>query len=156
MKRLLPLAAWLLLQASACDVDKSTPMVFDPKPPTDVEEPGDGEPGDGEPGDGETPPVTFAFVQENVLNVSCAVSGCHNGATFPNMSAGQAFANLVNGPASDGVQVAPGDPDASYLYRKITGADGIFGDRMPRGRAPLSDELVLAVRQWIERGAPND
>lgn len=150
MKRLLPLAAWLLLQATACDVDTKTPMVFDPKPPTDVEEPGGDEPG------GEDAPVTFAFVQENVLSASCAVSGCHNGTTFPNLSAGQAYANLVNGPASDGVQVAPGDPDASYMYRKITGADGIFGDRMPKGRAPLADERILAVRQWIERGAPND
>jgi len=155
MKRLLPLAAWLLLQATACDVDTKTPMVFDPKPPTDVEEPGGDEPGGEEPG-GEDTPVTFAFVQENVLNANCALSGCHADAEFPNMSAGQAYANLVNGAASEGVQIAPGDPDASYLYRKITGADGIFGARMPRGRAPLSDELIQAVRQWIERGAPND
>jgi hypothetical protein len=152
MKRLLPLVAFILVQVVACDVDGKTPMVFDPKPPAD-EMPGDGE----EPGEGGVPEeVSFAFIQQNVITPNCALSGCHANTQFPNMSAGQAYANLVNGAASEGVQIAPGDPEASYLYRKITGADGIFEARMPRGRAPLSDDLILAVRQWIERGAPND
>jgi hypothetical protein len=53
------------------------------------------------------------------------------------------------------LRIAPGDPAASYLYRKITGA-GITGERMPLGLPPLTDAQQRLVRDWIRRGAPND
>lgn len=130
---------------AACSTDKSTQMVFDP--------PVDGTPDDIPVGD-----VTFDFVQKTVLTPSCAISGCHGDSEYPNLSAGQAYDNIVNGLSSnpDQPQINPGDPDNSYLYLKLVNGEGIFGDRMPKSNPPLSDELIAAVRAWIERGAPND
>lgn len=49
--------------------------------------------------------------------------------------------------------VAPGDPDVSYLVRKVEGAAGICGSRMPYGREPLSAGEIAALRKWIADGA---
>ncbi|RMF61073.1 MAG: hypothetical protein D6746_06025 [Bacteroidetes bacterium] len=109
-----------------------------------------------------TPPpseVSFADVQ-NIFTASCALSGCHTG-TFPpqglNLSAGQAYGNLVGVPSQEDPslnRVEPGDPDRSYLYLKITGAPGIRGGRMPLGRDPLPQAQIDLIRAWIEAGAP--
>ncbi|MFT5089750.1 MAG: hypothetical protein ACI906_001017 [Candidatus Latescibacterota bacterium] len=129
----------------ACSTDKSTQMVFDPPIGGASDNTSMGE-------------TTFSFVQENILDRSCALSGCHADSEYPNLSAGQAYDNIVNGLSSSPDQplINPGDPDNSYLYLKLVNGDGIFGDRMPKGNPPLSDELIAAVRDWIERGAPND
>jgi hypothetical protein len=129
----------------ACSTDKSAQMVFDP-PSVDA------------PNNSPTGEATFSFVQENILDRSCALSGCHTDSEYPNLSAGQAYGNIVNGLSSSPDQplINPGDPDNSYLYLKLVNADGIFGSRMPKSSPPLSDELIAAVREWIERGAPND
>jgi len=144
--------ACILLGAAllSCGTDESTNMVFDPTP----EETGDGTSAD------ETPVIesSFSFIQEAIFTPSCATSGCHV-STYPNLTAGQAHAAIVNGASSAGSAqplVKPGDPDNSYLLLKMTGAPGISGNRMPLGRSPLSEAYINSVRQWIERGAPND
>lgn len=115
----------------------------------------------------ESPPAeagesaTFAFVQEKVLTPTCAVSGCHNGATFPDLSAGAAYDNMVRQPSSAGLPyVEPGSPNGSFLYVKILGEtdDGpaLVGSRMPRGGAPLTQALIDSVAAWIQRGALRD
>ncbi len=129
--------------SAACSdhVTTSTDMVFDEIEPAS-------------PPDEST---TFSFVQENVFNISCALSGCHNGTTFPNLSSGQAYASIVDAASSQGLKlIAPGDPDNSYLYIKITAGPNIQGQRMPRGGTPLPTTTVDAIRDWIERGAQND
>ncbi len=140
------LAFALSISLLACGTDSTTDMVFDP--PDD---------GDAVPTDQETPAVTFTFVQENILNRSCALSGCHGDATFPNLAAGNAYNNIVNALSSAGTDlIEPGDPANSYLFTKITNGAGIQGSRMPRGAPALNDDLIAAVKEWIERGAPND
>ena len=49
--------------------------------------------------------------------------------------------------------VAPGDPGGSYLYLKVTGAEGIQGSRMPLTGSELSGEQLALIRAWIEEGA---
>lgn len=130
---------------ASCGTDKSADMVFDPG-------------GEDERDADQSVESTFTFIQEAIFDRSCATSGCHV-TTYPNLSAGQSHAAIVNGASSAGPGqplVKPGDPNNSYLYLKITGASGILGNRMPLGRAALSDEYIAAVRTWIERGAPND
>ena len=145
MKLCLPIVILLALLAAACSdrLTTSTDMVFDNNTP---------------PPDSTTfPPdsTTFSFIQENVFNLSCALSGCHKDLEFPNLSAGHAYANIVNVPSSTEFKlIAPGNPDSSYLYIKITTGSGL--NRMPRGRPPLLASTIEAVRKWIERGAPND
>jgi hypothetical protein len=142
------LAFALSIALLACGTDSTTDMIFDP--------PDEGDAADN-PSDEETPPVTFSFVQNNIFNRSCALSGCHADATLPNLSAGVAYENIVNKESRAGIDlIEPDDPAKSYLFIKITNGEGIQGSRMPRGGAALSEELIAAVREWIERGAPND
>lgn len=103
------------------------------------------------------PEPTFAFIQQEVFNPSCARSGCHAGSQRPDLRASNAFANIVDVASSRGTPyITPGDPDNSYLYLKAVGASGISGVRMPRGRPALSSSVLDAMREWIETGAPNN
>jgi len=47
----------------------------------------------------------------------------------------------------------PNDPDGSYLMAKLRGEEGILGARMPIGGAPLSDEELATISDWISGGA---
>jgi hypothetical protein len=130
----------LVLSGCLDGVTTRTDMVFDP------------------PDDGGGPPLaTFALVQQQVLGPSCALSGCHADAAYPNLSPANAYANLVNAASSAAFpEVTPGDPAASYLLVKLTGGPGMFGSRMPADGAPLDSTRIDLVRRWIARGAPND
>jgi hypothetical protein len=103
---------------------------------------------------------TLSSIQATIFNTSCAVSGCHRGSAAPlglDLSAGNAHGNLVNVSSQevpDLLRVEPGNPDDSYLVRKIEGGPNIIGERMPRGRPPLSDAQIQRIRAWIEDGAP--
>ena len=114
-----------------------------------------------EPPPEETGP-SFQFIQETIFDTSCALAGCHAGANPPqgmSLSAGVAYANIVNVPSNEqpGVlRIAPGDPASSYLFQKITGAPSISGAVMPLGRPPLSDEQINTIREWIEEGAEDN
>lgn len=100
--------------------------------------------------------ATFSSIQGTVFSPRCAVSGCHNGAERPTLSAGAAYNNIVNVRSTQGLDyIEPGNADNSYLYRKLTGVN-ISGDRMPRGQAPLAQAVMDSIRVWIQNGAPNN
>jgi len=73
--------------------------------------------------------------------------------------AGDPYAALVNVTSTQragAVLVIPGDPDSSYLVRKLEGRD-INGLRMPRNGPPyLTDGQITVIRRWIEVGAPRN
>lgn len=109
-------------------------------------------------------PVTLGQIQTQVFGPTC--SGCHSGPTSNSLpsgmnlsSAGESFAALVNVPSlQQGMlnRVEPGDPDSSYLIRKLEGGPDISGSRMPVGGPFLSQEMMDMIRQWISDGAPNN
>lgn len=93
-------------------------------------------------------------VQE-IVEESCAYAGCHTGANAPNgldMSEDVLVANLVavKSAAGSWLRVKPGDPANSYLIKKILGAPGIKGDRMPRGSKPMAAPEIAAFEAWIK------
>ena len=109
--------------------------------------------------------VTLTQIQTMVFTPSCA--GCHSGPTSNNLpsgmnlsSAAASHAALVDvvslqaNPALD--RVEPGDPDNSYLIRKLEGGPNIGGSRMPQGGPFLDQATVDMIRQWISDGAPNN
>jgi hypothetical protein len=49
--------------------------------------------------------------------------------------------------------VAPTDPDASYLIRKLENTAGITGSRMPLNAAALPQSDIDQIRDWILAGA---
>jgi len=94
-------------------------------------------------------------VQSQVFNGSCALSGCHNGATFPNLSSGVAFDAIVSVSSnqSSKLLIAPGSVSGSYLIDKIDGTGG--GSSMPIGGSLTSTQKDL-VRSWVSEGALED
>ena len=96
---------------------------------------------------------SFDIIQEKILNVSCALSGCHASASDPSyaqhglvLTPGKSYANLVGVSAKNTAAAAmglkrvdPKDPDMSFLMHKIAcetghhGSNANFGARMPLG-----------------------
>jgi hypothetical protein len=61
--------------------------------------------------------------------------------------------------------VTAGNPDASFLQKKIDGTHcelaaqcrgGTCGDSMPQGGDLLGEESRLTIRRWIAQGAQNN
>ncbi len=102
---------------------------------------------------------TLASVQANVFNPSCIV--CHAGASAPQglrLDAANSFTNLVGVASrqdSSFLRVTPGDPDLSYLIRKLEGTASV-GEQMPLGGPPIPQPTIDFVRQWITDGALPD
>lgn len=106
-----------------------------------------------------TPEVTLAQLQEEIFGAICAA--CHTGANAPRGlrldSADNAYAYLVNQAADEVpelMRVNPGNPDDSYIIRKLEGAADIVGGQMPLGGPYLTQEQIDKVRAWITNGAP--
>lgn len=99
---------------------------------------------------------TLASIQANVFDPFCVV--CHAGAAAPlglRLDAASSFTNLVSVRSRQNgslFRVAPGDPDQSYLIRKLEGTAS-EGERMPLGGPPLPQSTIDFVRQWIADGA---
>lgn len=107
-------------------------------------------------------------LQSTVFGPRCA--GCHNG--FPDASRQDGlpgsmnllnveftFDALVNKPSAEQPnvkRVLPGNPVDSYLVRKLEGATGIDGVRMPlgcSGSSCLDQATMDKVKLWIASGA---
>ncbi len=106
------------------------------------------------------PPSTLTTIQTNVFTPRC--SGCHNGTgtTLPgsmNLTGASASHAALVGVASLEVpalqRVAPGNPNDSYLIRKLEGGPGIVASRMPLGSPPLDQPTIDSIRLWIANGA---
>ncbi len=82
---------------------------------------------------------------------------CHQNSTLAgglSLQDGTAPGSLINvlNTTEKMVRVAPGNPAASYLYRKLTGTHievGGAGDKMPPG-GPLSDSEIAFIETWIK------
>ena len=101
---------------------------------------------------------TLDQIQAVVFGPKC--SGCHSGPTsnvLPSgmdlTSAAASLAALVNVPSIQQaaiMRVLPGDPDNSYLVRKLE-ANGVTV-MPPTGMLPAAE--ITAIRDWITAGAP--
>ena len=113
---------------------------------------------------------TLSSIQREIFDVSdesgrlactqCHVAGGIAAGTGLILTEGNSYASLVNRASSlkpGETRVIPGDPDASYLVRKLEGGPDIIGVRMPRGNGPfLTEGQMLVIRTWIQRGALNN
>jgi hypothetical protein len=77
-----------------------------------------------------------------------------------NLRSGNTYAAIVNVASSEQpslLRVKPGDPANSYLIRKLEGAAGIDGVRMPANGPPYLDQATIdQIKSWITNGAPNN
>jgi hypothetical protein len=105
-----------------------------------------------------SPPLqaTFTSIQDQVLTPIC--TACHVGATAPQglrLDSANSYALLVGVASQENPalqRVAPGDPNNSYLIKKLEGTASV-GGRMPLGGTPLSQADIDVIRQWITDGA---
>jgi hypothetical protein len=121
---------------------------------------------------GPTPDLapTFSSIQQTIFSATdpsgrLACTQCHTdqGRVPPAgivLLEGRAYQSLVGRPSTGkpgATLVIPGDPDNSYLVKKLEGATDIVGLRMPRNNGPfLTEGQMLVIRRWIRDGAPNN
>ena len=106
-------------------------------------------------------PSALDQIQATVFTPSCATVGCHTGAVpagaLDLSTADASFMGMVNVASAQlagAIQVIPGDPDNSYLIRKLENDVGIVGLIMPPPPAlPLDPVVIAEIRQWITDGA---
>ncbi|MEO6772070.1 MAG: hypothetical protein ABI467_03500 [Kofleriaceae bacterium] len=112
--------------------------------------------------------ATFTNMKQ-IFHMSCVV--CHTAGVELDLGIADSYANLIGrmppnyaNPLTDescgAVLVAPGDPDSSYLYRKLTLAQPCAGSQMPIGELGISYSLppceLALVHDWIAAGAADD
>lgn len=113
---------------------------------------------------------TWASIHAVVIESSCALSFCHgdpngmNEAGLDLRGVSESYARLSVISTSDecgalGLPiVAPGDPDGSLLFAKLTATgeedEAICGFRMPYSADALPEQWIEAIGAWIEAGAP--
>jgi hypothetical protein len=104
---------------------------------------------------------TFAQIQAQVFTPNCAKAGCHTAAAASGelvLEAGQAYGQIVNRPAvGDSAldRIEPGNPERSYLIKKLRGDPDITGVRMPPDSL-LTQEQLDGIAGWVLAGAPNN
>jgi hypothetical protein len=107
-------------------------------------------------------PVTLSELQASLFTPSCAVSGCHNSASARAgliLASGSTFNETVNVASSQRPTIdiiEPGDPESSYMVKKLRGDSDIDGARMPDGGPFLSAEQMAELASWINSGAPDN
>jgi hypothetical protein len=121
------------------------------KTPTEPEEPGGG-----------GTPLTFSQIQAQIFTPNCVKSGCHDAATASGgqiLAPGRAYNQIVNVPSTESSfdRIEPGDPERSYMVKKLRGDPDITGDRMPLDQpGGLSQEQIDGIIAWVRAGAPNN
>ncbi len=119
----------------------------------------DGTPADNAPPDTTSPAITLSQLSAEIFTLRCALSGCHSGALPAggmSLAADRIAGEIinVNSPAGGMKRIDPGNPDGSYLLRKVRGDSGIRGSQMPLSGSPLNAEEIEKIRAWIAAGAP--
>lgn len=101
-------------------------------------------------------------IQQFVYTPSCAVSGCHANPGVNlglDLTEGRSYSNTVgvtSAQDSNLLRIDPGDPDASYLLRKLRGDPGILGERMPFGGPYLGNAEIDVIERWVLDGAKDN
>jgi hypothetical protein len=112
---------------------------------------------------------TFSSIQREIFSapdatgracVNCHTNAGRNPAGGLNLLPDFSYAALVNVASvtnRGATRVVPGDANASILIRKLEGAPGLVGQRMPLGGPPyLTSGQMQIIRRWVDVGAPND
>src|SRR5581483_5341688 len=94
-------------------------------------------------------PTEVRFETQIWPNLKARCASCHSGASPAAGLDLTTKAGIEKGGVS-GRLVKPGDPAGSVLYQRLTGANGLA--QMPMGFAPLTQDELKTVRDWILQG----
>ena len=98
----------------------------------------------------EPDPQSYASIEYLFTDYAC--TGCHG--TSGNFTL--SYTTMLNerSDITNESYIAPGNPEGSYIYKKITNAPGISGQPMPiGGSGGMAAEDRELIRAWIELGA---
>ncbi len=94
--------------------------------------------------------VDYNTAVKPILNKHCM--SCHGGVKkkggFSLLTREEALQPTESGKTA----LVPGDPEASEMIRRLTSHDP--EERMPYREAPLAEEEINILKQWVEDGAP--
>ncbi len=104
-------------------------------------------------------------IQVFVFDEVCATSGCHDaetaGGELDLSTVDASYDGLVDVPAVNSVAAAngwrlvlPGEPDLSFLVRKMEEPGLGEGAPMPLDGTEVTEFYMNAIREWIAMGAP--
>ena len=105
--------------------------------------------GGGGGGGGGGPTVSFALDILPLFVQDCTL--CHGGAGAGGLNL-ESHAGVMAG-GNSGAAVLPGDPDNSFLVKRV---EGTVLPQMPLGGSPLTGAEIGRIRQWIFEGALNN
>ena len=107
--------------------------------------------------------LTFAQIQAQIFTPTCAKAGCHAASAASGgmvLEAGRAYGEIVNHPSSEQStlnRIQPGDPDRSYMIKKLRGDPDITGSQMPQDNpGSLPRAQLDGLIAWVRAGAPNN
>ena len=98
----------------------------------------------------------FSGIQKTLFNPTCAA--CHGGgksaAAGLYLTEGKSYDALVNvasSKATDGsVRVVPGDAENSFMYKVVTGTDGVLS--FDHSNMITEEKYVKLIENWITKG----
>lgn len=106
--------------------------------------------------------ISFAIDVAPRLKEGCAMGQCHQMAFETPEGTYAYLVGKASKQCEDGrLNVAPGNPESSYLIDKITNQDLCDGNPMPKsygngGWTPLPSADIQTIYDWICSGAKND
>jgi hypothetical protein len=106
------------------------------------------------------PDPTGMMAVQQIFTRSCALADCHS-SSAPQLEqdlssverSRVSIVNVASMEVPDLIRVKPGDSAHSFLFEKISQDNPREGTRMPKGGAPLSNEEIKLIRDWIDGGA---
>ena len=144
---------------SQADIDRITAWVDAGAPGTATDPGPDPDPAPDPAPDPSSIVPTWYGVQANIFAKFCTM--CHSGPSPPkglSWEVDQYDSIVTNQHVSTEIptmlEVQPGNPDASYMFWKITNNPGIVDSFMPATGILLDQALIDVIEQWILDGAP--
>lgn len=125
--------------------------------------PGGGDNGNSDGGsNGDT--ISFARDVQPILTMFCATCHVENGTAdlrgiALRLTEAEALDGLIGGMSVQDPSfafVVPGNSASSLLFLKVSMVAPPVGDRMPFELAPLEDDEIAIIRNWIDQGAAAD
>ncbi len=110
--------------------------------------------------------ISFARDVQPIFTMFCATCHVEGGAADTNdprialrLTEAEALDGLIGGMSVQDPSLAfvvPGNSASSLLYLKISMVNPPVGDMMPFALAPLEDDEIAIIRNWIDQGAAVD
>lgn len=100
------------------------------------------------------PTVSFSADVQPIFDARCVVCHDSDGPSGMTLLSGVSHGELVGVTATGyaALRIAPGEPESSVLYNKITDS-GLYGGIMPAAGPALTAEQIAVIAAWIEEGA---